>query len=578
MDQSPDHRLSADSVKLTVSSLSDYEDDDISSNQDSEHQPGAISTPPQNSSPLNRFSLEDVDLNFLVTPKLLKPLPNNSNIAIPSIPKSPLIVITQTANEKLNLTKMRAVDPSYQTSTTSPDSSPQLFEELSQTFLTATSTLERVSRLRRIERSGTFLSFPPGIIAYQLTLIESELFFRISLEDLLQHSPSSPNPRVTASTDFFNYFTRVIEITVLSYTHPTERAIVIHFWIKVALKLHQLLNFQTLKAVLSALGTPPIQRLRKTWGEVNKKDISRLSSLRALMSEDSNYEQYRKATSAYEADLLKLVAYSPSPNPTHLVPVLPYMGVFIMDLTYINAASKRRSTIVSNEPTSALSNSEQRKQDVITKFQAYQYAPRHFPIPPHNFIKTHKKGTSFTSFSFPFGKSNIINNASQSPLPFALAPPLDSLLIPLNEKQNHSALKRPMKDPEMMANMQYMATHLILSQSWAPEKVVDEMSRELEKAGTSDSLTLDSTAHLQPEEEPSSRPSESKPRHRRGSSGGFVNPPHFGSILENELYQNTNIARSETEDSEGPLDVSIPNSRISLMLPLQSPSNDRQHY
>ncbi|CAJ0825515.1 17267_t:CDS:1, partial [Entrophospora sp. SA101] len=91
------------------------------------------------------------------------------------------------------------------------------------------------------------------MIAYQLTLIDSAIFLEIDPHSLLAHSTKNPDPKIIASTDFFNYLTRIVECSILSPVEASSRALVIHHWVKVAAKLHELHNFQTLKAILSAL-------------------------------------------------------------------------------------------------------------------------------------------------------------------------------------------------------------------------------------------------------------------------------------------------------------------------------------
>ena len=123
--------------------------------------------------------------------------------------------------------------------------------------------------------------------------------------------------------DFFNYLTRSLESSIIEPEDTTTRAQHVHHWIKVANRLFQLRSYNALKAVISALGTPPIARLKKTWSLVPKKSMSTLDDLRRTMSEQDNYAKYRE-----------LLAKAPGP-------VIPFLGVFVHDLTYLNAAVKQ---------------------------------------------------------------------------------------------------------------------------------------------------------------------------------------------------------------------------------------------
>ncbi|RCI04610.1 hypothetical protein CU098_012840 [Rhizopus stolonifer] len=195
----------------------------------------------------------------------------------------------------------------------------------------------------------TMMEFPAGLLAYQLTLIESALFRAISPEALLSHSGRSPHPRVVASTDFFNFLTRTIEHSILLPQEACRRAEILNRWIKVASKLLLLSNYQTLKAIVSALGTPPIQRLRRTWECIPKKQINRLDVLSALMSESDNYCQYRQH--AQERNR----------------PAVPFLGVFIHDITYLTAAHKELAPI-------------------LDQMERFQLLPEYPQQPPPSFV------------------------------------------------------------------------------------------------------------------------------------------------------------------------------------------------
>ncbi|KAF9355634.1 hypothetical protein BGX26_006293 [Mortierella sp. AD094] len=168
-------------------------------------------------------------------------------------------------------------------------------------------TITKVRELLYRSASVTsILEFPAYLVAYQLTLVESAIFLEIPPAALLTHSPKTPHRSITASTDFFNYLTRMIEYSVLFPPEASGRAQCLHYWVKVAVKLHELENFQTLKAVLSALGTPPVKRLKRTWSFVPRKSMHKLETLSELMSEARNYGKYREMMSSLNAGTMLL--------------------------------------------------------------------------------------------------------------------------------------------------------------------------------------------------------------------------------------------------------------------------------
>ncbi|KAJ3216651.1 hypothetical protein HDU67_009179 [Dinochytrium kinnereticum] len=169
-------------------------------------------------------------------------------------------------------------------------------------------------------------SFRPIAVAFQLCLIEQGLLRKIHQNDLLIHKPPhSPAPSLLASAEFFNYFTRIVECSVLDPVLPADRAKTIIRWIKVARKLRKFNNFQSLKAVICALNTPPISRLKRTWSIVKRKpEFTDLLEFRNLLSEESNYSAYR--------EWLKVSLTRP---------LIPFIGVLIHDTTYILTVAKR---------------------------------------------------------------------------------------------------------------------------------------------------------------------------------------------------------------------------------------------
>jgi hypothetical protein len=186
----------------------------------------------------------------------------------------------------------------------------------------------------------SILHFQPGMVAYQLTRIESAIFLAIPTKALLVHAPKTPHSRIVASSDFFNYVTRMIEHSVLLPQDASARAQHIHHWIKIASKCHELNNYQTLKAIISALATPPVQRLKRTWAYIPKKSLSRFDSMTELMSESNNYGKYREhmgivSTSVLHGKSVHLIQSEHLKRPT-----VPFLGTFIHDMTYLLAASK----------------------------------------------------------------------------------------------------------------------------------------------------------------------------------------------------------------------------------------------
>ncbi|CAG8498511.1 10296_t:CDS:2 [Ambispora gerdemannii] len=406
-----------------------------------------------------------VDPNNLIAANVLNESENSQSPSspshsysdhIPQIPASPLLIQHSQLEQKIQSLEVKLIE--YRTilktrragETDNIDlkqspcelSDDEINEALLEYGANLASYKEAITRNRNLyfkaAADPSILDFAPHMIAYQLTLIESSIFLEIDPLSLLAHSPKNPDPKITASTDFFNFLTRVVERSILSPQEASARALVIHYWVKVAVKLHELHNYQTLKGILSALGTPPIKRLKRTWACIPKKSMTKLDSLNELMSESSNYGKYRE-TVQQEKFIRK--------------PVIPFLGTFIMDATYLLAAVKSSGSVTPNSstsfPSSGSSNArdDPRVQELLQSMKRYQTGPKYPPKPPVSYIKASTKHHFRTA----------------------------SISAALH-RGGHKFHLRHDEDNETVEERQQLLTHYLLTRSWMPEKKVDELS------------------------------------------------------------------------------------------------------
>ncbi|KAF9216424.1 DELLA protein rgl2 [Podila verticillata] len=380
-------------------------------------------------------------------------------------------------------------------------------------------TITKVRELLYRSASITsILEFPAYLVAYQLTLVESAIFLEIPPAALLTHSPKNPHRTITASTDFFNYLTRMIEYSVLFPPEASGRAQCMHYWVKVAVKLHELENFQTLKAVLSALGTPPVKRLKRTWGFVPRKSMHKLETLSELMSEGRNYGKYREMMTSLNAGTLLLSPAMVSPvhstsssAPSKIDmqslngisqslslgfrtkeaarrPMVPFLGTFIMDITYLLAAVKKScnnapsvssqipatSSLREKHPTSPsvttqfAPEDDVRIQDLLMTLTAYQSGPKYSSQPPRPYIKAATK--NHHHFRAPSLSSALHRTAKYR---------TSSVDRQIGGNITHQSSYDEEED-DVSGNgirpTQQLILHYLLTRPWVPERMVDELS------------------------------------------------------------------------------------------------------
>ncbi|KAG8165674.1 hypothetical protein KVR01_004226 [Diaporthe batatas] len=206
-----------------------------------------------------------------------------------------------------------------------------------------------------------FLDIDPTEFARQLTIIESRLYGKIKPTECLNkrfqkktvEGQAPPAPNIKALIDHSNQMTNWVAEMILAQSDVKKRVVVIKHFVSVADKCRQLNNFSTITSIISALGTAPIARLKRTWDQVPQKSQAALEALRKLMLSTKNFAEYRES--------LHMA------NP----PCIPFFGVYLTDLTFIEDG------IPSIIKKTTLINFAKRAKtaDVIRDIQQYQNVP-----------------------------------------------------------------------------------------------------------------------------------------------------------------------------------------------------------
>uniref|UniRef100_A0A4X1TDH0 Ral guanine nucleotide dissociation stimulator-like 2 n=1 Tax=Sus scrofa TaxID=9823 RepID=A0A4X1TDH0_PIG len=208
------------------------------------------------------------------------------------------------------------------------------------------------------------LVFLADHLAEQLTLLDAELFLNLVPSQCLgalwghRDRPGHAHlcPSVRATVTQFNRVAGAVVSSVLGATstgegpgevtvrplRPPQRARLLEKWIRVAEECRLLRNFSSVYAVVSALQSSPVHRLRVAWGEAARDSLRVFSNLCQIFSEEDNYSQSREL-------LLQEGKLQPSLEPTSKKSprsgsrgggVVPYLGTFLKDLVMLDAASK----------------------------------------------------------------------------------------------------------------------------------------------------------------------------------------------------------------------------------------------
>lgn len=101
-----------------------------------------------------------------------------------------------------------------------------------------------------------------------------------------------------------------------------ERAHVIKKFIRILECLLELNNFHGIMEIIAGLRLSPIHRLKATWAKVESSKIKVVEDMSALMHTEGSYKAYRS------------VLHSCQP------PCVPYVGVFLQDMTFIEDGNR----------------------------------------------------------------------------------------------------------------------------------------------------------------------------------------------------------------------------------------------
>ncbi|XP_061633295.1 ral guanine nucleotide dissociation stimulator-like 2 isoform X3 [Phyllopteryx taeniolatus] len=205
---------------------------------------------------------------------------------------------------------------------------------------------------RKFEATA-ILGFPSAVVAEQLTRIETDLFVRVVPYDCLGCVWSQRDKKgregacgsVRATVRQFNRLANAVLASCLGSAglRGQQRAKLLEKWIGVAQACRARKNFSSLYAIVSALQSNPIHRLRRTWQDTDREATRRFEELCEIFSDKDNYSQSREllkeegTSKCANLDDKHTSAWSVGAQGT-----VPYLGLFLTDLTMLDAAVKDR--------------------------------------------------------------------------------------------------------------------------------------------------------------------------------------------------------------------------------------------
>ncbi|XP_072367681.1 ral guanine nucleotide dissociation stimulator-like 1 isoform X6 [Scyliorhinus torazame] len=251
-----------------------------------------------------------------------------------------------------------------------------------------------------VDEKQDIISFPSDVVAEQLTYMDAQLFKKViphhclgciwSQRDKKENKHLAPTIRATIAQ--FNVVTKCVISTILKdlQLKPHQRAKIIEKWIDIAQECRILKNFSSLRAIVSAMQSISIYKLKKSWASVSKDNMSMFQELSDIFSNQNNYLTsrellMREGTSKF-ANLDSCVKENQKRAQKRLQlqkdmgvmqGTVPYLGTFLTDLTMLDTA-------LPDYVDSGFINFEKRRREfeVIAQIKLLQSACNSYSINP----------------------------------------------------------------------------------------------------------------------------------------------------------------------------------------------------
>lgn len=160
--------------------------------------------------------------------------------------------------------------------------------------------------------------------ARQITIREFKLYSKITKFQCLAKiwgKKSGLSESIENISNFIkasNQLTNFVAYMILRKQETKKRVQIIRYFVQVAERCRQYNNFSSMTAIISALYSSPIHRLKKTWKYVSNDTLTHLQNMNKLMNSSRNFNEYR--------DVLKFIGAEPC---------VPFFGVYLTDLTFV---------------------------------------------------------------------------------------------------------------------------------------------------------------------------------------------------------------------------------------------------
>ncbi|XP_066472062.1 ral guanine nucleotide dissociation stimulator-like 2 isoform X2 [Tiliqua scincoides] len=225
-------------------------------------------------------------------------------------------------------------------------------------------------------------------VAAHLTWQDAELFLHLAPHECLGslwsqrvkkgHEGACPTVRATVAQ--FNRVANAVVASCLGDTglRAAQRARLLEKWIRVAEECLCLRNFSSLYAVVSALQSSSLHRLKRTWEETARDSLRCYEELSSVCSEEDNYSQSRRLLFQEAGADSTQRRHQQRMSEQRLTGVVPYLGMFLKDLVMLDTAMR-------DQLQNGYINFEKHRKEfeILTQLRHLQASCRNYTLKPN---------------------------------------------------------------------------------------------------------------------------------------------------------------------------------------------------
>ncbi|EME44469.1 hypothetical protein DOTSEDRAFT_72070 [Dothistroma septosporum NZE10] len=219
----------------------------------------------------------------------------------------------------------------------------------------------------------SIIDLDPKEVARQITSLVMKAYCEIRPEELLSMDWTRPNTKkaknVRNMCQLNTDLSHVVNDSILAPDDAKKRAKTIKQWARIGTACLELSNYDSIMAIMCSINCSVVQRLKKTWDLVKKPIKAELEALDKVVDMSKNYSMLRKRLE------------------TPTAPCLPFLGVYLTDLTFVIAGNPKRrelpgSTSPEGGPISVINfDMYMRVAKIISHLQKFQVQYKLKPVP-----------------------------------------------------------------------------------------------------------------------------------------------------------------------------------------------------